>query len=115
MSERSEETGLVGRVGALRRNDPALFRARALLTLILRADQRDRALEFVTATFEDDPIERARALDRIAANDLALVNAEAYRAAGCCTGTGNHVINIGGVGNVYTGTGADREHGFVHG
>jgi predicted Zn-dependent protease len=45
--------------------------SRALLTLILRADQRDRALEFVTATFEDDPIERARALDRIAANDLA--------------------------------------------
>jgi tetratricopeptide (TPR) repeat protein len=45
--------------------------SRALLTLILRADQRDRALEFVAATFEDDPIERARGLDRIAANDLA--------------------------------------------
>ena len=45
--------------------------SRALLILILRADQRARALEFVAATFEDDEIERARALDRIAANDLA--------------------------------------------
>jgi predicted Zn-dependent protease len=45
--------------------------SRALLTLILRADQRERALEFAAATFEDDEIEWSRALNRIAGNDLA--------------------------------------------
>ena len=45
--------------------------SRALLTLILRADQRDRALEFATAAFQSDRLERSRAVNRVAANDLA--------------------------------------------